>query len=201
MRKCPCCGALAFEDIDTCYECMHPLDTQPAIQSARDSSGGTATSLSPVGKHVRASGTAMLSVGSARELDSLGEVFCYSIDSSLEAPCDVSEEIHWSVELCQPGMPAKLTSLASSHPKVSIGRSRDNDLVIADLRVSRHHACIEFADDALWARDLESKNMTYLDGIPLLGTKRLGDGAELRIGTALLRVSRSPSPPATATVP
>ncbi|MGI6221255.1 MAG: FHA domain-containing protein [Coriobacteriales bacterium] len=98
-------------------------------------------------------------------------------------------------------MPGASALVVSSHPAVSIGRSRDNDLVIADLRVSRHHARIELVDGFLWARDLESKNMTYLDGVPLLGTRRLGDDSELRIGVASLHISRSLAPAAATATP
>ena len=205
MRRCPCCGALAFEDIDTCYECMHPLNVRaggPGDVVADDTlRGRPPASSGPVGRHVRASGAGPSSRRGARQLDALGDVYCYSIDSSLEAPAEEGRGADWSIEMEQPGVPGKSVSLGSSHPAVSIGRSRDNDLVIMDMSVSRHHARIELAEDALWARDLDSRNLTYLDGVPLLGAKRLVDGAELRIGAARLHVSRASPPSATAAAP
>ena len=42
----------------------------------------------------------------------------------------------------------------------------------------------------LWVRDRGSSNMTYLDGIPVLGSRRIGSRGELRIASARLLVER-----------
>ena len=47
---------------------------------------------------------------------------------------------------------------------VRIGRGVDNDLVVADVRVSRHHTAIDPAGDGWILRDMNSTNGTYLDG-------------------------------------
>lgn len=64
----------------------------------------------------------------------------------------------------------------------AIGRALDNDIVISDPSVSRHHASIEYRDGSFVLRDLGSQNGTWLDGqrvteIPLSGgdALRLGD--------------------------
>ncbi|MEZ5608472.1 MAG: FHA domain-containing protein [Burkholderiaceae bacterium] len=44
--------------------------------------------------------------------------------------------------------------------KIRIGRTTDNDLVIADQRVSRQHACIEWQDGAYVLTDLSSYGTT-----------------------------------------
>ena len=43
-----------------------------------------------------------------------------------------------------------------------IGRSADNDIVLADSRCSRHHSEVAVADDAWMIRDCKSRNGTYV---------------------------------------
>jgi hypothetical protein len=47
---------------------------------------------------------------------------------------------------------------------LKLGRARDNDFVIRDVRVSRYHAVIEPASNGWVVRDLESTNGTFVDG-------------------------------------
>lgn len=47
---------------------------------------------------------------------------------------------------------------------VKIGRALDNDLVVRDVRVSRHHAVIEWTKEGWIIRDLQSTNGTYAGG-------------------------------------
>lgn len=47
-------------------------------------------------------------------------------------------------------------------PVVNIGRAPDNDIVIADHAVSRHHARIDVRHFAIVVRDLSSRNGTWL---------------------------------------
>ncbi|GAB4526462.1 MAG: hypothetical protein Kow0063_00750 [Anaerolineae bacterium] len=48
--------------------------------------------------------------------------------------------------------------------KTRIGRERDNDLVLTDPRISRHHALIELAEGQWLIRDLGSANGTFVNG-------------------------------------
>ncbi|MEU7006440.1 FHA domain-containing protein [Streptomyces sp. NPDC046332] len=51
---------------------------------------------------------------------------------------------------------------------VQIGRAPDNDLVVDDLVVSRHHAELKaHADGTYWIKDLGSHNGTFLNGRPV----------------------------------
>jgi hypothetical protein len=47
---------------------------------------------------------------------------------------------------------------------ITVGRGADNDLVIRDLRVSRHHLAVEPGSRGWMVRDLQTTNGTYLDG-------------------------------------
>ncbi len=62
-----------------------------------------------------------------------------------------------------PGMPR--LSLVSS--PVRVGRAGDNDLVLADPEVSRHHARLELDGQGWRAIDLGSTNGTWVNGVRL----------------------------------
>ena len=55
--------------------------------------------------------------------------------------------------------------LALNHERPTrIGRSADNDIVISDKSVSRHHATISLENGRYVVRDLESQNGTFMSG-------------------------------------
>jgi hypothetical protein len=63
-----------------------------------------------------------------------------------------------------------------------IGRMPDNDLVVGDPKVSRHHAVIVKTPDGFIVRDLGSSNGTFVADAKVLESHLLGDGDEIRIG-------------------
>lgn len=73
--------------------------------------------------------------------------------------------------------------LRSGEP-TTLGRATDNDIVIADASVSRHHARILPLDGGFALRDLGSQNGTYLAGRRIAGERKLIDGDDLRLGDA-----------------
>lgn len=64
-----------------------------------------------------------------------------------------------------------------------IGRAKDNDLVLADVQVSRRHALLFCQDENWWVNDLGSRNGMQVNGVRLHHARRLCDGDELKIGT------------------
>ena len=65
----------------------------------------------------------------------------------------------------------------------TLGSAQDNDIVIADRGVSRHHARIFCEPDGrLWIEDLASTNGVWLDG-QRVSKSWLEDGSELVLGT------------------
>src|SRR5947209_18589296 len=70
---------------------------------------------------------------------------------------------------------------------ITVGRSRENAIVLADEHASRVHARVQFADDRWTLTDLESRNGTHLDGEQIKGTQPLLDGQEVLIGASRLR--------------
>ncbi|WP_407840456.1 FHA domain-containing protein [Streptomyces sp. DSM 116496] len=66
---------------------------------------------------------------------------------------------------------------------VRIGRAPDNDFVIDDLVVSRHHAELRARPDGRYEiADLGSHNGTYLNGARLTGAAAIGEGDIVGIG-------------------
>jgi len=64
---------------------------------------------------------------------------------------------------------------------LTIGRSPDCDIILADRVVSRRHACIERRDTGYFIVDDESKNGTFVNGKPVSEPRRLIDGDEIQV--------------------
>jgi hypothetical protein len=80
----------------------------------------------------------------------------------------------------------KRFALAPGQP-IRIGRGDDNDLVIPDKSVSRHHATIIVKDGRCLVRDLESVNGTFLAGRKI-NDATLADGDAVRFGDVEFRL-------------
>ncbi|WP_054813881.1 BTAD domain-containing putative transcriptional regulator [Nocardia arizonensis] len=82
-----------------------------------------------------------------------------------------------------------------------IGRLRDNDIALDDGKVSRHHAVVVDTGPAYVVKDLLSSNGVYVDGVRVIDSMALADGAVLRIGDTelvfelLARQARPPGLP------
>ena len=77
---------------------------------------------------------------------------------------------------------------ALSLPETSIGRWQDNDIVIDDRWVSRHHARIRRQGDTYFIEDLDSKNGTRVNGMALGEAKKLKDGDIVQV-TPLVKMT------------
>jgi Nif-specific regulatory protein len=69
---------------------------------------------------------------------------------------------------------------------VTLGRSRDNTVVVRDELASRLHAKIYFEDGRWHLRDF-GLNGTRVEGIKVNGAVELSDGRQIKIGDAVLR--------------
>jgi pSer/pThr/pTyr-binding forkhead associated (FHA) protein/uncharacterized membrane protein len=64
-----------------------------------------------------------------------------------------------------------------------LGRALDNDLVVADQSVSRHHATISWQNGGYYLQDLGSQNGTYVGG-QKVNQALLVDGVRVKLGDA-----------------
>jgi hypothetical protein len=70
---------------------------------------------------------------------------------------------------------------------LTIGRAAENDVVVADMRVSRRHATIAADGSGFVVMDAGSSNGTFVDGAPVK-RERLIVGSVLTVGDTHLRV-------------
>lgn len=70
---------------------------------------------------------------------------------------------------------------------LTIGRAADNDLVLADTRVSRHHARISGRRGTLVYADLGSTNGSFVNGVPVEELV-LGAGDRIELGDTVIVV-------------
>jgi ABC-type multidrug transport system ATPase subunit len=92
-----------------------------------------------------------------------------------------------------PTLSTDLGRLATTHhlaPVLSIGRAPDNDIVLSDLLVSRHHAILSRDPQGRFGlADLGSHNGTFVNGQRVSSTV-LHEGDIVGIGAGLLRLTR-----------
>ncbi len=92
---------------------------------------------------------------------------------------------------------------------VRLGRETDNDIVLIDPKISRHHATFEVAGGDYTVADLGSTNGTYVNDLKISGPYSLKAGDRIRVGDIELifstgqvpiipsrpAISRPPAPP------
>ena len=97
-------------------------------------------------------------------------------------------------------------SLSVSHsfavfPPATLGRADDNQVVLADDCVSACHARIDRRDGEWWLTDLESRNGTQLNDLPVSKPVPLADGDVIGIGRAQLRFEAAANQPESSQSP
>ncbi len=68
-----------------------------------------------------------------------------------------------------------------SQPEAVIGRDSGCDVLINDRQVSRRHAILRKVDGGFEMEDLNSKNGTHINGLPVTGPTRLQDGDLIQV--------------------
>lgn len=82
----------------------------------------------------------------------------------------------------------KGTRIQLDRANVLIGRDKSCDLQLRDSFVSRHHCWVEQEAGEWYARDLGSRNGTWLNGRRIKLPTLLEAGMELKVGHVQLRV-------------
>ena len=73
-------------------------------------------------------------------------------------------------------------------PVTSIGRASGNTVVLTDDYVSNEHALLMLRGQQWWVEDLNSRNGTFLNGVPLHEPTIVSPGDLLTIGRTELKV-------------
>ena len=84
------------------------------------------------------------------------------------------------------GPSTNVVMLSLNKDEISIGRAPNNDVVLADDRVSRRHLTICRTPSGFTVEDLGSRHGTTLNGAPLHGSAPLGSGARIGLGRTTL---------------
>lgn len=85
-------------------------------------------------------------------------------------------------------------AISMKRDKLLIGRAEECDLRPLSEEVSRKHCAIIKKDDVLWAKDLRSRNGTFVNGLRIGEPKQLADGDLVRVGSLELKVSVAVEP-------
>ncbi len=116
-------------------------------------------------------------------------------------PVDVSNDsVAISMSPSRPGIPLRLTAVSGSHHgrewltevgvETIIGRSAQCDVVIDDdSEVSSRNSALSSEGGLLFVEDLGSKNGTSINGSPITGRRRVGDGDLILVGRTELRLT------------
>lgn len=83
---------------------------------------------------------------------------------------------------------------ALNKERITIGRSRENDVFLPDQWLSRHHAEIRMKDGGFFLVDLGSKNGTLLNGTRVTEEARLRNGDVVTLGEHLLTLQAGEAP-------
>jgi Nif-specific regulatory protein len=80
--------------------------------------------------------------------------------------------------------PLKGSVFSLDHTEFSVGRNPSNRLSVSDPSLSRQHCVIVSRDGQYEIRDLESRNGSFVNGVPVR-ERTLADGDEIQIGNSL----------------
>lgn len=76
------------------------------------------------------------------------------------------------------------------HSSVDLGRASENSIILADPKISRQHARLNWVDGGWNLQDLGSSNGTLVNGEPIQ-THRIQPGDTIQIGNAVLRYEQA----------
>jgi hypothetical protein len=88
------------------------------------------------------------------------------------------------------------TTYPLDKPAVSIGRSAENDIRLADLKVSSRHAVIRQEGGRFILEDLGSTNGTFVNGEQVAAPRLIGQGDRIQIGETVLVMKETEAEPA-----
>ena len=80
--------------------------------------------------------------------------------------------------------PLKGSTIPLAEDEISLGREPSNRIALLDAAVSRRHCVITRSDGEFKIQDLNSRNSTFVNGVPVL-ERTLASGDEIKIGSSL----------------
>lgn len=139
--KCPHCGAELMPDDDCCAQCGTIVSVSVSVALAEEEMDSKETS----------------------KQDTLTE--------TIKGPLPLDDSLG-STLIQIPRLPRLVITAGAGkgrefklRAKATLGRAPDNDIILEDPKVSRHHAVIAFTGERYSITDLESANGTFVNGI------------------------------------
>ncbi len=101
-----------------------------------------------------------------------------------------SNNLGWKIKLVYPGDGGNFVEgdIVPIGNKLTIGRNKNNQMILPSPSVSNYHAKIYFEDGRYMLEDLNSTNGTFINGI-MVDKKSLQPGDEISISKTLLLVT------------
>ncbi len=90
--------------------------------------------------------------------------------------------------------PARGKTYSLDEPRIDLGRLASNRICVPDQSVSRRHCLFEIQSERITLRDLESRNGTRVNGVPVMG-RVLEDGDVIEVGDSQFLFLREDPPP------
>src|SRR5580692_10071677 len=78
--------------------------------------------------------------------------------------------------------PVRPTGRSPFPRMITVGRTKNNDVILSDIGVSKFHAFFKEEGDGLFLQDAESRNGTFVDG-KAVPTKKAGKAVPVTTGT------------------
>ncbi|WP_053956450.1 FHA domain-containing protein [Inediibacterium massiliense] len=79
-------------------------------------------------------------------------------------------------------LPFKVKEVYTIEKTMTIGRKKENDIVINDPYISNQHVKIIWDEGNFFVEDLDSANGTYLNGDRMIDVVKLKSGDRIRLG-------------------
>jgi predicted component of type VI protein secretion system len=84
--------------------------------------------------------------------------------------------------------PLQIGDVFDLRAHATLGRASDNHVVLVDTYVSSYHARLDRRDGEWWLTDLDSRNGTQLNGVPITKSVPLADGDVIGVGHVEIRL-------------
>ena len=84
--------------------------------------------------------------------------------------------------------PLKTGDVFDLRAHATLGRASDNHIVLLDTYVSSYHARLDRRGGEWWLTDLDSRNGTLLNGVPITKSVPLADGDVIGVGQVELKL-------------
>ena len=180
-KVCPRCGAILFKDMQVCYGCLYDFDTTQN-KSFLATSGQIGTQ-----DHTFEKNKAIQTGDRAKQ-----EIVEKSIDCSLSESADDTIDLseahrvgNTEVRVISAAMEVRC---GVPDEGITIGRENDNDVILHDRTVSRHHLRIIPDKSGIMALNQGATNPASYKGVPILDSMHVASGDSIDICGIQLKV-------------